>query len=445
MKLYLLILLSALTSAQGWASVSAYFNHNPNKNYLDPYRGFRRSGDNLEKVIIDQIKSAKKSVYIAVQELRLPLVAKALVDKKNAGVDVRVVLEHDYNFTVLTKKDPLADDHEATRAGELHALVDLNGDGRYSKSELESRDAIYMLKAAKIKIVDDSADGSEGSGLMHHKFVIVDGKSTIITTANFTLSCVHGDLLTESSRGNANSLVLVDSPALAKIFTEQFLEMWAQNFGSSKAYIGPQKVVVDGQGITIQFSPTSQRYNWEDSVNGLAGSFLARATRSIKAALFVFSDQKMSDVMQKRHNEGVRIGVLIEPKFAYREYSELLDMLGLKLLSPLCAYEEGNRPWKNKASEVGMTALPSGDVLHHKFGVIDNKIVIVGSQNWTESANKINDETLIVIEGKSISEQYTQEYNRLLKTSKLDAPETLKVKIKEQELKCSQSANPMRD
>ena len=79
-------------------SMEAYFNQNPRKQYTDPYRGITRHGDNLEAVILREIKSAKSTIYLAVQEFRLPQVALALVEKKKAGVDVRVVVEHDYNY-----------------------------------------------------------------------------------------------------------------------------------------------------------------------------------------------------------------------------------------------------------------------------------------------------------------------------------------------------------
>lgn len=434
----LVVLLLSLVAAQGWASVTAYFNHNSNQNYLEPYRKISRPGDNLEQVILDQIKSAKTSIHLAVMELRLPLVAKALIEKKNQGVDVRIILEHDYNFNVLSKRAGLSDE-ESTKNTELDALVDVNGDGSFSKEELATRDAIYMLKQAKIKIIDDASDGSAGSGLMHHKFMIIDGKTTLISSANFTLSCIHGDLLAPKSRGNANSMIVVKSAALAKIFSAQFLEMWAKNFGHSKTHLGPQAVTVSGTKITVQFSPTSLRYAWEESVNGLVGSFLAKAQKSINAALFVFSDQDLANVMQKRHNDGVAIGALIEPKFAYREYSELLDMLGVRMLSPRCDYEPGNRPWKNPAENVGLANLPAGDVLHHKFGVVDNKIVIMGSQNWSEAANQVNDETLVVIENKEISDQYTQEYKRLLKKSNLGIPDSLRSSIRSQAQECAKN------
>lgn len=437
-----LLLTSLILTTSAFGSVTSYFNQNQSSSYTDPYRKITRQGDDLEAVILNEIKSAKKTVFLAVQELRLPLIAKALIDKKNEGVDVRVVLEHDYNFDVLSQRDEDSDnEHEASRISELHAFVDMNKNGRFEKSELETRDAIYMLKNSNVPLIDDTSNGTKGSGLMHHKFVIIDGKTTVVSSANFTLSCVHGDWLAPQTRGNANSLIVVQSPAFAQIFSEEFNQLWGNgrrgNFGQNKTYRGPQTVTVRGVKLTVQFSPTSRRFHWEESVNGLIASELAKAQKSIKAALFVFSEQNISDVMEKRQAAGAQVGAFIEPKFAYRFYSELLDMLGIQLLNPKCAYQPGNNPWKVPAKEAGMARPINGDTLHHKFAVVDNKTVIMGSQNWSDAANYINDETLVVVEGKGISDSYTQEYERVKRTGLIGPSASVMTQIRRQEEQCT--------
>ena len=129
------------------------------------------------------------------------MIAQALVVKRSEGVDVRVVLEHDYHFNVLDQGPSTEGEYEASKLTELVAFVDLNRDGKISKEELETRDAIYILQNANIKIMDDTSDNSRGSGLMHHKFVVIDGRKTVVSTANFTMSCIHGDVLSPTSRG----------------------------------------------------------------------------------------------------------------------------------------------------------------------------------------------------------------------------------------------------
>ncbi|MFN9856555.1 MAG: competence protein ComE, partial [Pseudanabaena sp.] len=51
-------------------SIQVFFNQNQASRYTDPYRNIERFGDNLERVITDNISNAKQSLDIAVQELR---------------------------------------------------------------------------------------------------------------------------------------------------------------------------------------------------------------------------------------------------------------------------------------------------------------------------------------------------------------------------------------
>lgn len=434
------VLIISILSVQAHASVSAYFNHNKKSSYIDPYRQIHRPGDNLEGIILKEMDKAKTSIYVAVQELRLPTIALKLVEKQKQGVDVKVIIEHDYNFTSIDQREMPEGEHESTRLGELHLLVDVNKNGRIEKTELEARDAIYILRKNKVPLLDDKSDVSMGSGLMHHKFVIIDNKVTIVSTANFTTSCIHGDFGAPESRGNANSMIVVNAKNFSDLFTDEFTQMWGNgkrgNFGLSKTYRGPRSVIVRGTKLTVQFSPTSRRFKWEESVNGLIATAFEKANKSFKAALFVFSDQRLSDVLQERSKQGVDVGVLIEPKFAYRDYSELLDILGVEMLTQKCEAEPGNSPWKKPSKNSGMAILPRGDVLHHKFAVMDSKSVIVGSQNWSDNANYVNDETLLVIEHATVAKQFDQEYERIKSTALLGVPPRLKNDIERIEKLC---------
>ncbi len=418
MKYFSSILVSffLISSAFG---VEVYFNHNPRSQYTDPYRGINRRGDNLEAVIIQKIQTAKKSIYLAVQEMRLPSVALLLVEKKKLGLDVRVILEKDYNFDVLHQLVGGAEEEaEGTDNRDLRAFVDVNRNAKLEISELESRDAVYILNKGKVPVIDDSFGPSMGSALMHHKFVIIDGKTIIMSTANFTLSCIHGDYSTPSSVGNPNSLIVADSTEMAAYFNEEFMLMWGNGkqgaFGLNKRLRAPKTFSVAGSKITVQFSPASKSVPYEQTTNGLIIQYMKKAQRSFKAALFVFSEQKLVDALEERHNAGVEIGTIIEARFAFRDYSELLDMLGLEMLGLNCKPELGNKPWKNPIREGAMATLPGGDKLHHKYAVIDGKYVLVGSHNWSDSANSANDETMLFIENTSISDRFTQEYNRVL-------------------------------
>jgi len=365
--------------------IQAYFNHNEAQGatYTDPYREQARSGDNLEQIIINTIASANQSIEVAVQEFRLPKIAQALAEKHQTGVQVRVILENNYRrpfssysqaeINQLSKRD--RSDYQAG-----FNFVDINQDGRLSEEEINQRDALVILEKAGVPILDDTADGTKGSGLMHHKFIIVDQEKVIVSSANFTLSGIHGDLDNSRTQGNANNLVVLASRDLAQIFLDEFNLMWGDGVGNNPdSVFGLQKrnrqfppVLLGDSIIKIHFSPLSPTEPWEDSSNGFISSQLEEAARSVNLALFVFSDQKIADTLANSHQQGIQIRGLIDSSFAYRYYSEGLDLLGVALARN-CKFEDNNNPWDAPVSTVGIAQLPEGDKLHHKFAVIDEE------------------------------------------------------------------------
>jgi phosphatidylserine/phosphatidylglycerophosphate/cardiolipin synthase-like enzyme len=462
---YILLLLLTLTGCQQVQSssqlleplpqdplIQVYFNNSQSSKYTEAYRQKSRLGDDLEKQIVDTISQAKSTIDIAVQELRLPKVAQILAEKQKSGVKVRLILEHNYSrpWKSLTA-DEIAklEKREQERYQDFRKFIDINKDDQITSAEISQRDSLAIVQDAQIPWIDDTADGSKGSRLMHHKFVVVDHRFVIITSANFTLSDTSGDFTNSSSLGNANNLLKVDSPELAKLITEEFNIMWGERvggkldskFGLQKPLRKSQTITLNNSKITVNFSPISPTEPWGDSANGLISKTLSASKKTVDLALFVFSDQQLANILEERHNQNVQVRALIEPQFAYRSYSEALDMMGFAL-SENCKYEVDNHPWKNPISTVGVPILAKGDLLHHKFAVIDNQTVITGSHNWSEAANNGNDEILVVIENPTVAAHYQREFDRLYGTIKPGLTANIQAKIDQQVKQCPQIQKP---
>jgi len=134
--------------------IEVAFNHNSAHRYRSPITGRWREGDDLEAFVLSTIAPAKQDILVAVQELSLPKVAEALVAKQRQGVAVKVVLENTYST-------PWSEEH----------LADLVPHQRKRHQQLEQLgwgDALLILQRGGVPMIDDTADGSAGSGLMHH-------------------------------------------------------------------------------------------------------------------------------------------------------------------------------------------------------------------------------------------------------------------------------------
>jgi phosphatidylserine/phosphatidylglycerophosphate/cardiolipin synthase-like enzyme len=259
--------------------IQVYFNQSSAARYREPYRQQERAGDNLEQVLIDAILAAQVSIDVAVQEIQLPEVTQALVNRHQAGVKVRVIVENNYrrplsDYSVAEVAQlPLRDQQ---RHHMFHQWLDQDGDGSLSRAEINQGDAMVQLQGAGIPLIDDQADGSKGSGLMHHKFMVIDQALVITGSANWTPSGVHGDWAELASRGNANHLLRIESAPLAQLFRQEFQLMWGDGpgqeldsrFGLQKLARSAQTLAIGDSTITVQFSPLSPTKPWEQSSNG---------------------------------------------------------------------------------------------------------------------------------------------------------------------------------
>ncbi len=425
--------------------IQVYFNHRDTgkQTYTEPYRQIERGGDNLEEIIIEEIASANSTIDLAVQELNLPLIAGALVKSHRSGVRVRVILDNNYSralsslqqseIKALKKRDRLKYD-------EFLALVDLNGDNRLDKTEIARQDALFMLRQAGITILDDTADGSKGSGLMHHKFMVVDDRTVITGSANFTLSGIFGDFKNLNTRGNINYLLRIDRPQVADLFTEEFEYMWGDGgiyskFGLDKQGRSPVVISWDDTTITLQFSPTSTSKDWHLSTNGSIAATISQAKQSVNLALFVFSDQEIANTLQQKQQQGIEIKGVFDRGFAFRYYSEVLDLLGVAGYYR-CLVETNNNPWTKPLNTVGAIDIDSGDKLHHKFALIDGKTAIAGSQNWSAAGNNQNDETLLIINNQTVGQHFQREFERLAAYTNWGLPPGVNSKLQKQRQNC---------
>lgn len=411
------------------AGIEVAFNHAAQQRYRSPITGRMRQGQDLEAFVITALEGAEAEILVAVQELSLPRIAELLVAKHRQGVRVRVVLENTYSTPWSQELRQTLPPHQRHRHDQLEAL----GWG----------DAVAMLREAGVPLIDDTADGSRGSGLMHHKFVVIDRKVVITGSANFTPSGIHGDPDDSRSRGNVNHLLRFSSAELAEVFVEEFERLWGDGpggaldsrFGIAKQSGGPRTVQMGSTSVTVLFAP----HRRSDPNNGLEllRQQLQQAHRQVDMALFVFSDQTLADTLAALRQQGVRLRLLADPGFANRSFSEVMDLLGVALPDRHCKLEAGNAPWKAPLEGVGTPRLAAGDKLHHKLALIDGRTVISGSFNWSPSAAHQNDETLLLIRSPLLARHFEREIERLWRGAELGISDRLQRKQARLQASCA--------
>ncbi|MBM5802316.1 MAG: hypothetical protein FJ077_16200 [Cyanobacteria bacterium K_DeepCast_35m_m2_023] len=160
------------------AGIEVAFNHRQGSRYRSPITGQWRRGDDLEAMVLASINQAEQQILVAVQELSLPRIADALAHKHRQGVDVRVVLENTYST-------PWSDQHDADLSPHLRRR-------NQQLRQLGWGDAVQILQHAGVPLLDDTADGSAGSGLMHSMGLPAAAEGICLCHSTFTPPQVVG-------------------------------------------------------------------------------------------------------------------------------------------------------------------------------------------------------------------------------------------------------------
>lgn len=230
-----------------------------------------------------------------------------------------------------------------------------------------------MLEDAGIEVRSDTR-----SALMHNKFWIFDGQIVWTGSTNITENGVFKQ---------DNNTIVIQSAALAAIYEREFQEMWEGKFGpTSPSTLDEQITNVNGSQIVVVF--TSEDPALEQGIIPIVKS----AKESIRFMTFSFTDYPLADAMSQRAQAGVDVSGVFERVGSDTEAAELKTLV--------CR----NVPVRRDGN-------PS--FMHHKVIVIDERIVVTGSMNYSTNAEENNDENVLIIDNAEIARLYTQEFERV--------------------------------
>ncbi|MBU4511610.1 helix-hairpin-helix domain-containing protein [bacterium] len=112
----------------------------------------------------------------------------------------------------------------------------------------------------------------------------------------------------------------------------------------------------------------------------------------INIAMYIFTDREIALPLAKAHERGVKVRLYLDKEQVDYQYSQsrFLVQKGIKVRISTNNY-----------------------IMHNKFAIIDNHILLTGSYNWTFSANNRNDENLMVIDDPELIEIFQNQFVNL--------------------------------
>jgi len=237
------------------------------------------------------------------------------------------------------------------------------------------REEIQDLAAAGIPVL-----GDRRAGLMHHKFVVIDRLEVWTGSMNFTLKDAYH---------NNNNLLRLRSVRLAEDFTAEFEEMFVQDrFGPGSPAETPHPLVqVDDTLVEVFFSP-------EDGIGERLIELVNSAQESIFFLAYSFTNDSLGAAMLERAGAGLTVSGVFETSQADASQGSEFERM---IAEGLQVYLDGNP-----------------DRMHHKVIVIDRQVVVIGSYNFTDNAEEVNDENILVLHSPQIAAQFLAEIERML-------------------------------
>jgi phosphatidylserine/phosphatidylglycerophosphate/cardiolipin synthase-like enzyme len=240
-----------------------------------------------------------------------------------------------------------------------------------------------------------SSPTSSAYGIMHNKFMIVDGNSSnpndcILWTGslNWTDNQINTD--------NQNVIIFQDQ-TLCRAFEIEFEEMFGDTglqpnvnnakFGPFKSDNSAHEFLIGGKRVELHFSPT-------DGVNSQIIRTINTANSDLEIEIMIMTRNDLAYAISNRNQAGV-------------DCYYLTNDAGNNLTS-----------WPIVSAALGAKAKDynQGGIMHSKYLIADHSntasdpLVLTGSHNWSNGADQKNDENTVIVHDANIANQFYQEF-----------------------------------
>lgn len=288
------------------------------------------------KALVNEINSAQNSIDFAIYGYtKVPALQKALEKAQTRGVKVRFV-------------------------------YDLDG-----KNNNIYPDTTYLARI----LTNNKADNAPQ--LMHDKFFIFDNKTVLTGSANISN--------TDMSGFNSNVVILVNSPKIASIYSQEFEQMYEGKFHKQKAKIRNSN---ENENFQVYFSPQNR------AITTQIIPLINSAQKYIYMPVFLITHKGLTDSLINASKRGVSVKVILDATNSHGSVSKIkvLRQNGIQVKT------------ENFAGK-----------LHSKSIIIDDLYTVVGSMNFSRSGEGVNDENLVIIKDRQTALFYKTFFQYLWK------------------------------
>jgi phosphatidylserine/phosphatidylglycerophosphate/cardiolipin synthase-like enzyme len=131
-------------------------------------------------------------------------------------------------------------------------------------------------------------------------------------------------------------------------------------------------------------------------------SEIAQARKEILVAMYTFTSRDFALALSNAKQRGVLVKVLLDLEADQKNgfsQGEFLRRNGIDVQRLTGRVREGTE---------------SRGIMHHKFAVIDRSILITGSYNWSQAAETVNGENVLIFrKAEPLAQEYRSEFQKL--------------------------------
>ncbi len=224
------------------------------------------------------------------------------------------------------------------------------------------------------------------SGLQHTKVILIDNRFLVSGTGNFTRSgLLH----------NNNAFIFLELQNTQAKLLRETLNHEQSHYPTIHLPFNGKAVLAPLRGNLIR---------------SLIADHILNAESSVKYMIFSHTDPLLTSAIFIKAASGVRVEGIYNDTGGRNRLEN--DSEGYKLNESLRGtdslfFTDGNR------SAFLKEGIYHGGHLHHKTLIIDERIVITGSFNWSASARNSNLEILYIFDSREVAAAFMEEYNRV--------------------------------
>lgn len=163
----------------------------------------------------------------------------------------------------------------------------------------------------------------------------------------------------------------------------------------------PHNLICDNCVKSAYFSP-------DDDVRSVLLYLIAQETKSIRIAMFTFTERKLAQALVEAQSRGVQVEMVVDQSNIYSRYNKL---------SPMYQGRVKLFVYNGKCIQKKVPSL-----MHNKFAlfgknILGKSLVCTGSFNFTRAAHRSNQENVLILDDNMLVTKYEKKFEQLKECS----------------------------